>query len=51
MAQATHANRLVDGREYDVVEANRYIPRGGGIEHLISHLRGRAGETKTLTAS
>ena len=51
VAQATHATRLVDGREYDVVEVNRYIPRGGGIEHLISHLRGRAGETKTLTAS
>lgn len=51
VAQATHANRLVDGREYDVVEVNRYIPRGGAIEHLISHLRGQAGETKTLTAS
>ena len=35
VAAATHADRLQDGIDYDVVEINRHIPRGGRIESLI----------------
>lgn len=35
VAAATHADALEDGVEYDVVEINRHIPRGGWIESLI----------------
>jgi len=35
VAAATHADRLADEGEHDVVEVNRCIPRGGAIEAII----------------
>lgn len=47
VADADRSSLLPDG-EYDVVEINRYIPRGGAIEHLIPEHRANEERIKAI---
>lgn len=46
VADATSADALVDGVEYDMVVVNRHIPRGGAIEWMIPDIVARETEIK-----
>jgi hypothetical protein len=39
VAAVTNADALLPGVEYDVVEVNRHIPRGGFIEFLMGQAK------------
>jgi hypothetical protein len=44
VADATTADALEDGPEYDMVIINRHIPRGGAIERMIPAIVEREAE-------